>query len=275
MAIQNNISSMIVGDKIPCRYTVLTSGQVGIFSELGTCTANEIPITGTATPDRLFYLIMVGYDSQGRKKLIADRNIQTGISWDTLNSAGICSGIDIFTDIECRILTGGTSATDTDNEFSKIIYESTLNGTITPKDNSIWHWNGLNTICRDTPIVSLNGSNFRCFRGISPMGSNDPMWRTSNEATIYSGFRPVMLVDDTSVPIVAIVKYMIQQDTNIFDINLANYSTPPTNISELHVVGLLTDNIIEQSGGGWDDLVNYLNLFKGTKYKILKFVRNQ
>lgn len=75
------------GDCIPCRYTALTSGVPGYFSELGTCVANEIPITGTPTPDGLFYFIKTD-----KGTWIADRVIQTNISWDALNSAKFIEG---------------------------------------------------------------------------------------------------------------------------------------------------------------------------------------
>lgn len=426
---KTKISDMQVGECIPCRYTALTSGQVGIFSELGTCTTPEIPVTGTATPDGKFYLIMTGYDSQGRKKLVADRNIQTGISWDTLNSAGLCSEIQLtdyyvdilpvltsnttpspyvvsasnerttdykafqafdkssrgwacngvpdgtswikidlgsiqqidqyklnpnafncsypirswklqisndgitWTDVHiisiqnsnqlydipstiCRYLkwiplkaetgatyhsireitlyikkilttnnsnisirlpTGGISAIDRDNEWDKIIVESNLGGTITPGDNNVW--NAYNSRARSWTSTTGSASTARIIRGGLTAISGDTIasWNQDNSANNTSrGFRPVMLVEDTSAPVVTVVtRFMLQQGTNIFDINPANYSTPPTNISELHVVEPLTDTIIEQSGGGWDDVVNYLSLFKGTKYKILKFVRNE
>jgi hypothetical protein len=83
----SDINTMQVGDCIPYRYTAPTSGQAGTFSELGTCIANEIPITGTATPDGLFYLIKTD-----KGTLIADRVIQTSISWDVLNTAKYIEG---------------------------------------------------------------------------------------------------------------------------------------------------------------------------------------
>ncbi|AWI04150.1 discoidin domain-containing protein [Clostridium drakei] len=421
-----------LGDCIPCRYTALTAGQVGTFSELGTCTAAEIPVTGTATPDGKFYLIMVGYDSQGRKKFIADRNIQTGISWDNLNNAGFIEGnlnsgykiptltadnsnevvlsclswqtgyeafrafdndpttsyasgrsnaidgefitinlgspkiidymsmyfniptgggiryaprsFDIlasvdgviwknlasysneinwtlgetrtyhfintqaykyykilfhannganvliinsiqlysseFSDKLVRCLTGGISSTDKDNEWDKILVESNLGGTITPGDNNIWHWSGAYSLTSTTPINgiivggSTSNNTHRVLRGNS-MVDFFSFVATNDTRLSYGNFRPVMLVEDTSASVVTVTKFMLQQGTNIFDINPANYSTPPTKIAELHVVESLTDATIEQSGGGWDDVVNYLSLFKGTKYKTLKFVRNE
>lgn len=86
LTIKNNLNDMQIGDCIPCRYTAI-SGVAGYFSELGTCTAAEIPLTGTPTPDGLFYAIKVD-----KGTLIADRVIQTSISWDMLNKAKFIEG---------------------------------------------------------------------------------------------------------------------------------------------------------------------------------------
>jgi hypothetical protein len=90
MAIKTNISDMKIGDIIPCRCTVTTANTPAVFSELGTCITAEIPVTGTPTPDGLFYFRKVD-----KGLLIADRVVQTGISWDTLNSARYIQGIYI------------------------------------------------------------------------------------------------------------------------------------------------------------------------------------
>ena len=79
---------MNVGDVISCQY-VATSGTVGSFNNLGNVTKTGIPLASSASPDGSFYFIMTGYDYLGRKKLIADRNIQHSISWDTLNANGL------------------------------------------------------------------------------------------------------------------------------------------------------------------------------------------
>jgi hypothetical protein len=86
LAVKSLLSDMNIGDCIPCRYTA-TSGAAGTFSELGTSAATEIPTTGTATPDGLFYFIKVD-----KGILIADRVVQTGIRWEVLNTKGYIEG---------------------------------------------------------------------------------------------------------------------------------------------------------------------------------------
>jgi hypothetical protein len=82
-----DISQLSVGDKIPCRYTAIAAGVAGVFSELGTCSAPEISTTGVAAPDGKFNFIKAD-----KGLLIADRVVQTGISWDTLNTVGYVEG---------------------------------------------------------------------------------------------------------------------------------------------------------------------------------------
>jgi hypothetical protein len=98
---------MQIGDCIPCRYTATTSGQAGYFSELGTCIADEILVTGSATPNGLFYFIKVA-----KGLLIADRVIQHSISWEKLNINKYIEGCTIkrYTPNLIPIMTSATSS---------------------------------------------------------------------------------------------------------------------------------------------------------------------
>lgn len=86
-----NINDLVVGKRIRCNYKALISNSVGVFSGLGNETKDFIPVESSATPDGDFYYIMVE-DWNGKKKLVADRNIQHSISWDVINTSGIASG---------------------------------------------------------------------------------------------------------------------------------------------------------------------------------------
>lgn len=86
LTIKSNIEDMIIGDCIPFRYTA-TSETAGTISKLGSCTAAEIPVIGSATPDGLAYFIKAD-----KGLLIADRVVQHSISWNTLNNAGYIEG---------------------------------------------------------------------------------------------------------------------------------------------------------------------------------------
>lgn len=85
-----NISDLVVGKRIRCHYQA-TSGVVGSFSGLGIETSDFIPAASSATPNGDFYWLMVE-DVNKKKVLVADRNVQSAIAWDTLNTAGIASG---------------------------------------------------------------------------------------------------------------------------------------------------------------------------------------
>lgn len=188
-----SILQMKVGDRIPFHYKA-TANAFGTIDQLGTSNASEIPVSSTATPDGTAYFIHTGYDLRGRMKLVADRNIQHSISWDTLNTAGVASGsglpmkIDSKDKYTIRLLSGGISVADKDNEWDKIIAESTLNGTITAGDNDIWNWSGMCSWASNN--ISSGGA---LVRGNSSAIS----WNqtpTSN-ALVSNGFRPVLLVE--------------------------------------------------------------------------------
>ena len=91
-----SIDDLEVGKRIRCHYTAPISGQSGMFSSLGEETYEDgindfLPTTPIATPNGDFYFIMVE-DWNGKKRLIADRNLQNNISWDTLNNNGLVFG---------------------------------------------------------------------------------------------------------------------------------------------------------------------------------------
>lgn len=208
----DNINKLTnIGDCIPCRYTAPVYGSVGTFSELGTCTASPIPATSSATPDGSFNWIFSGYDYKGRMKLIADRNLQHSISWDTLNTAGIANDEGIFIETynyykaSIRLLTGGVSATDKDNEWDRIIANSTLNGAIVPGDNNIWNWSGIYTM---SSTVSTFSNATRTLRGNATVATG--VYNNGIQSASTFGFRPMMLIEQLKF-----FKFLIQDGTNI------------------------------------------------------------
>jgi hypothetical protein len=188
-----NVTTMQIGDCIACRYTATTSNVPGTFSEFGTCNAEAIPAAvPLATSDGLFYFIMSGYDSKGRMKLIADRPLQTSVSWDTLNTAGFCGlegvdkdlGLGVFYRTSIRIPTGGLGPTDP-SEWTNIIANCTMGSKITAGDVAIWHWDYSSNWC-----ITSYGTNYRACRG-----SNSAVTHGSIATTSGSGFRPVLLIE--------------------------------------------------------------------------------
>ena len=366
-----DVTDLDIGKRIRCHYTA-PSNAVGAFSGLGEETSDFIPSSSSATPNGDFYWICVDRDYLGRWKLIADRNVQSGISWDVLNGSGIASGsglpkgvyynyftspimpissatafwslpssdrpfyvkfkayirggyyilssgsqtsstgfhisyqngsrtaglttsnrsyslsglkmnlntwseymlvwtgsslewyvdgildkqtsvassgswsnsaqglgilrpnsitssfgdadityleicegtpenpivtpevvelnkifkyglndFPLDTDVYLRLLTGGVSTSDKDNEWDKYIVNSDLNGTITPGDNNVWNWNG---IWSQTSTTNPSVSGNRIVRGYSSVGGFSNI-STSTTVNVNTGFRPVLLIE--------------------------------------------------------------------------------
>jgi len=202
-----SLSNMEIGDYIPCRYTA-TSGIAGSFSELGTCEADEISVSGTDTPDGKFNFVKVA-----KGTLVADRNLQTGVSWNILNSAKLIEGttgaITSVPTAVIRSLSGGNSylsATQTssttdsslgsfppNNEYDQYIQLSTLDNKITAGDNNVWNYSGISSWVQETPITTIGSSSNRVYRGNTLLGFGQQASSTVNATT---GFRPVLIYDE-------------------------------------------------------------------------------
>lgn len=193
----NNVGSMNTGDYIPCLYNASMSGSIGTFSKLGIVdtTTAELSNSPGATGSGLFYFIMVGYDLNGNQILIADRVLQSTISWDVLNTAGIASGSGLPLTIDSyfgmftiRLLSGGITSTDLYNEWDQILVSSTLGGTITAGDLVIWNQS---TVGSWTSTTNTTGSTYRTVRGTTIL--SDSTGLVSSTSSTVVGFRPVLL----------------------------------------------------------------------------------
>lgn len=87
-----------------------------------------------------------------------------------------------------RLMTGGISSTDKDNEWDKYIVSSTLNGTITAGDDNVWNWN---YAWSWTSTTNTRGASYRTVRGRSAsVGSSSVP--TSETVNVNTGFRPIL-----------------------------------------------------------------------------------
>ncbi|MCU6710084.1 discoidin domain-containing protein [Paenibacillus sp. J5C_2022] len=209
LTLNNSLLSLKVGDYVWCKYTA-SSGAVGVFSDLGSKTDSdvaglEIPVASSATPDGYFRYICVDFDYCDRAMLIADRNIQHSISWDTLNTSGIASGSGLPVSFESysegfnftiRLLTGGVSSSDTDNEWDKYIVSSTLSETIVAGDNNVWNWNQINRTWTST--TGTTSSSNRVCRG-NNAGGIHYYGNIATSGATNVGFRPVLLIENLAV----------------------------------------------------------------------------
>jgi hypothetical protein len=249
-----------IGDCIPCRYTATTSGQVGYFSELGITVAPQIPPASLAIPNGSFFWVYVGKDYLGRKKFIADRIIQTNISWNTLNSSGICSeksmdlGLGNNYNSFIRLLTGGTSATDTDNEWDKIVVSSTLGDKIVAGDNNIWNWSSKYSWSSTSSPTNTN----RIIRGNTINGFVNPYGSDVVSSTI--GFRPVLLVETFVTD-----RYLLKKDLNYYSAKPEYYDEINHAFIPLTLMGGDKPNGSDIMNFGFDDLNTIItNMTKGS-----------
>ncbi|WDI05109.1 hypothetical protein PUW25_26425 (plasmid) [Paenibacillus urinalis] len=205
-----DVANLEVGKRIRCNYVVTTSGTVGAFSNLGKETGDFLAPSGPSVPNGDFYFIMVE-DWNGKKILIADRNIQTNITWNELNSSGVASGSGVKALVSdngsegtVRLMTGGNSSANKDNQWDIYIVNSSLNGAITAGDNNVWNYGVYGSW---TSTTHNNSATYRTLRGggtVTAMGAS----ATSSAAP---GFRPVLEIEPPPI----IQKFLIQDGEEI------------------------------------------------------------
>ena len=196
------------GQAVPCCYTA-TAQKVGTF-KFGYNNKDIIPDIGSIEPDGYFNFICVD-EYNGKKIFIADRNVQSKISWETLNEYNLCTNsgmkIDVPKAISAIVRIPATISEKTTNrtqygEWDKYISYYGQNG-ITPSDNEVWNTRSTNSWTMNNPYdedsAELNKilSN-RIIRGYQD--KNVPS--QYNQRNIVSttldetlGFRPVLEVE--------------------------------------------------------------------------------
>lgn len=105
-----------VGDFISASYAATAINTFGSFTKLGATSDASLTTTPSTTPSGSFYFMCVDTDPKGRKVCIADRNIQSSLAWDVLNTAGITaySGIPLPMNTAIVPYTMNTAATSPD-----------------------------------------------------------------------------------------------------------------------------------------------------------------
>lgn len=270
MAIQTRLEDMQVGDKIIARYSSMLTGVYGEFSELGTYpeSGQMIPINVSVLsgpPDGGFYFIYVGEDFKGRKILVADRNVQAGMSWNELNEKGVATkeglpliGLKKGYFINVRLLTGGVSdASKGSSEWDRYI-SSALVGT---SSTALWNWHNIYSWASTSNLADsrvLRGNTSYTLWTYAPTAWNNPL----------AGFRPVFVAEKVLEP--KIKKYLVAKDNAIlrYSVNLVSgekewIALPETVLTkELFLTHGMTDlSSIPESA--WAEL--------GTDFEILCF----
>ena len=196
------------GQAVPCCYTA-TAQKVGTF-KFGYNNKNIIPDVGSIEPDGYFNFICVD-EYNGKKIFIADRNVQSKISWETLNESNLCSNsgmkIDVPKAISAIVRIPATISEKITNrtqygEWDKYISYYGQNS-ITPSDNEVWNtrstnsWTMTNPYNEDSTELNKILSN-RIIRGyqdknIPPQYNQRNIISTTLDETL--GFRPVLEVE--------------------------------------------------------------------------------
>ena len=196
------------GQAVPCCYTA-TAQTVGTF-KFGYNNKNIIPDVGSIEPDGYFNFICVD-EYNGKKIFIADRNVQSKISWETLNGSNLCTNsgmkIDVPKAISAIVRIPATISEKITNrtqygEWDKYISYYGQNG-ITPSDNEVWNtrstnsWTMTNPYNEDSTELNKILSN-RIIRGyqdknIPSQYNQRNIVSTTLDETL--GFRPVLEVE--------------------------------------------------------------------------------
>lgn len=201
----NNIRKIQPGQAISCEYTA-ASNTFGTFANLGEAAKEPISDLAPAAPDGTFYFICVGYTPAGNLKLVADRVIQSSVSWDVLSAAGMCvsSGTPVnisdLPGLSMRLLGTISKAQTTTHQYGEwdaIVSYCDLGGNILPADNDIWN-------CRTTVSLTMatiiGNPTLRYGRGFQDGVKSIMSQKQYNSATAYAnvGFRPVLIVQKDS-----------------------------------------------------------------------------
>ena len=196
------------GQAVPCCYTA-TAQTVGTF-KFGYNNKNIIPDVGSIEPDGYFNFICVD-EYNGKKIFIADRNVQSKISWETLNESNLCTNsgmkIDVPKAISAIVRIPATISEKITNrtqygEWDKYISYYGQNG-ITPSDNEVWNtrstnsWTMTNPYNEDSTELNKILSN-RIIRGyqdknIPSQYNQRNIVSTTLDETL--GFRPILEVE--------------------------------------------------------------------------------
>jgi hypothetical protein len=198
---KTSISDMQVGDYIPMFYdSTLPVGQRYLIGKNG---KSEMPVTSHSNPSfGYWYFIKVD-----KGLLIADRNIQHSVTWDSLHSAKFIQGQPSIIDGKngiIRSLSGGVAFSDTygnisgvnydagvypeDNEWDKYIVNK-IYGFGGKGDDNVWHWNGIASWMKESSSTLYKFGYYRVIRGNYLNNFFDAI--SSNTTSTTIGFRPV------------------------------------------------------------------------------------
>lgn len=195
---------------------VTLNGNQGDIPNFQTAPTMERWKLGNTPTENVQQLNWVHFEENGKQLLVCDRNVLSGVSWDTLNASGFVEGRIIEIDGNsylCRLLSGGVTYRDSDkdggvpyyNEWDRLVLnEESIQGlpTLSTHDededavyedqqttahNTLWNWVGMFSWCKDT---YTEVSSYRVIRGYFSART----WRYSTSSLVLpsNGWRPVL-----------------------------------------------------------------------------------
>ena len=228
------------GQAVACEYRQDTSGVAGgvaAFNFNPDTTKDPIPDPAPATPNGKFYFVCVGYAPSGAKRFIADRNIQTSLSWEALNNANYCvtSGVDVseitgFPNSIMRLMISDVTNYNMDISSSEwdryLMRENIGNTNISASGCKYWNMKKtLSWMCNTPHDVNASGSmgtmSDRVIRGKETIDYEveSNMISASTTASSSIGFRPLLDVRMTGKSADHFCKI---NTTNVYEKNINN-----------------------------------------------------
>lgn len=206
--------------------------------------ASNIEIVDTESGKALTFIYV---EDNGKKLLICDRNLVNYVTWDGLQKAGLIFGKEVRIDgkkFKLRSLTGGTSDSDENNEWSRIIEKNQYgigNG------NSNWNWNNCYTWCQET---SSSGSDYRTLRGY--LSASNWTYNNRGNSDYSFAFRPVLEILNTAPLISDTDKALGDFQTPL----VKSYSVSDSESQRMTIVEKIDSTIIRtlrnQTGGNFE-----------------------
>ena len=187
------------GKCISCEYSS-TDGKLGTFSNLGKASKGLLAdYNNGTTPNGTFMFNFVGYTTDGNIKLLADRVIQSGISFSDLatgNVPSILSGKEIMIDNNKQMLRFPLALSDKEPVTKGGEYDSIVNnsGNTSKTIEQIWHT--AKSACF-TGTISASKSNYIIAKGLGDENTTILNQRhyLSTDKAANLGFRPMLILE--------------------------------------------------------------------------------
>ncbi|MGE7999174.1 motility associated factor glycosyltransferase family protein [Lysinibacillus sp. NPDC093190] len=191
-----SVDDLEIGKRIRCHYKA-SYNQVGEFSDLAEEISDHLPITSTANPNGDFYFIMVD-EIDGKKKLIADRNLQNEISWLKITDGLKQKTCDkkVLNQFIC-LPSGGVVIGDEDNDWYKYIENGVFDKTCWNLEKGVVVW--CNSYEKNSHTHVVVRGNYRLYNANAENRNGESLnyWDSTdlvNNNSPSNAFRPMIKI---------------------------------------------------------------------------------